>query len=330
MSTNEQPNQNIIFLENDDLDNQYEHHEELTNQSPIDLQNQPELPVSLTTYFETYDAFHISEKFVVIRINGTNTLVIVKYPCRSKSLHVHIIEDLHPVYDIDGNNFNEVFGHIIFVIFHDHILRIHLENQTFIHLDNKISCSSFKECKTDFSFRISRNEKSSFRIIEDDKNEHLRACLILDEITWKKVELFEINLFSDDECIFAKYKNIFIRLPPNITGIEINLEDGYVILTITLNSKCNSLEFSIYIDFRENDGTDSIFLLNDCERCILTTSEQLRRFQQIGFESVAMISVCPFEDHDEFPEIKEFIKDLLELNKYHRCRWDSDCGSDSD
>jgi mRNA-degrading endonuclease HigB of HigAB toxin-antitoxin module len=326
----EQEQLNIIFLKYDDEDEQYVHHEGSTKQSPIDLENQHELQVSRKTYFETYDAFHIYEKFVVIRINGTNTLVIVEYPLRSEPLHVHIIEDLHPVYDIDGNNFNEVFGHIIFVIFHDHILRIHLENQTFIHLDNKISCSSFKECKTDFSFRISRNEKSSFRIIEDDKNEHLRACLILDEITWKKVELFEINLFSDDEFIFAKYKNIFIRLPPNITGIEIHLEDGYVILTMTLNSKCNSLEFSIYIDFRENDGPDSIFLLNDCERCILTTSEQLRRFQQIGFESVAMISVCPFEDHGDLPEIQAFIKALLELNKHHRSQWDSDGGSDSD
>ena len=78
---------------------------------------------------------------------------------------------------------------------------------------------------------------------------------------------------------------------------------------------------------------DSIFLLNECEKCILATSDQLSRFQQMGFESVATISVCPFKDHDDFPEIQEFIKVMLEeLNKYHRCRDDnySDPGSDSD
>ena len=316
MSTSEQKQQqpNIICVEHED-----DQYEESTNQSPIDLQEQPELPVSCKSWENTYTAYHISKRFVVIEITATDTLVKIEYPWRSKPLHVHIIEHLCPVCD-----------HTIFVIFNDHILRIHLENRIFIHLGDRKLGSLFKECKTDFSFRISRNETSSFRIFEDDENEHLRACLILDEITWKKVELFEINLFSDDECIFAKYKNIFIRLPPNITGIEIHLEDGYVILTMTLNSKCNSLEFSIYIDFRENDGPDSIFLLNDCERCILTTSEQLHRFQQIGFESVAMISVFPSEDHDEFPEIQAFIEELLKLNKYHRSQWDSDCGSDSD
>jgi len=324
MSKSEQQQQNIICVEHE-YDDQYD---ESTNQSPIDLQNQPELPVSCKDWNETYTAYHISEKFVVIKIDSTDTLVKIEYPWRSKPLHVHIIEHLCPVCDHHGNQFDEVSGHTIFVIFNDHILRIHLENEI------SGSSSSFKECKTDFSFRISETESSSFTIIEDERNERLRACLILDERCWKKVELFEICLFRDDERLFGKMKENFFRLPPNITGIEIIWENDYVVLTMTLNSEGNSLELPIYIYDRKTDktdDTDSIFLLNECERCILATSDQLDRFQPIGFQIVATIYVCPFEDHDDFPEIKEFIKVMLkELNKYHRSRLDSDCGSDSD
>jgi hypothetical protein len=319
MSTSEKPN--IICVDHE-YDDQYE---ESTNQSEIYLQNQPELPVSCSGWNNTYTAFHIDERFVVIEITATNTLVKIEHPWRSKPLHVHIIEHLCPVYDIYDNEFDEVSGHTIFVIFTDHILRIRLENE--------ISSSSFEECKTDFSFRISEPESSSFRIIEDERNERLRACLVLDETSWKKVELFQINLFRDDECLFTKSRENFFRLPPNITGIEISLEDGYVILTMKLISQRCSLNFPIYIDFREDDDdTDSIFLLNNFERCILATNDQLDRFQKIGFESVATISVCPWEDHDYFPEIQEFIRIMLEeLNKYHTCHQDdSDDGSDSD
>ena len=315
MSTSEQPN--IICVEHE-CDDRYE---KSTNQSEIDLQNKPELPVSCKGWNETYNAYYIDNRFVVIRIDSTNTLVKIKHPWQSKPLHVHIIENRCPVYN-DWYDDWKVSGHTIFVIFTDHILRICLENE--------ISSSSFKECNTDFSFRISEPESSSFRIIEDDENERLIACLVLDETSWKKVELFKICLFRDDKCLFTKTRENFFRLPPNITGIEISLEDGYIILTMTLISQHGSLDFPIYIDFREDDDTDSIFLLNNFERCILATHEQLDRFQMIGFESVATISVHPWEDHDELPEIKEFIRGLLELNKYHRSQWDSDDGSDSD
>jgi len=324
----EQGKPKIIYVENE-YDGQYE---KSTNQSPIDLENQPELPVSCKSWENTYTAYHISEKFVVIEINSTDTLVKIEYPWRSKPLHVHIIEHLCPVCS-DLYDDWEVCGHTIFVIFTDHMLRIDLKNEI------SGSSSSFKECKTDFSFRISETESSSFTIIKDeiikDKiNERLRACLVLDEGCWKKVELFEICLFRDDERLFCKMKEKFFRLPPNITGIEINWENDYVVLTMTLNSEGNSLELPIYIydgKTDKTDDTDLIFLLNECDRCILATSDQLDRFQRIHFDIVATIYVCPFEDHDDFPEIQEFIKVMLEeLNKYHRSRWDSDCGSDSD
>lgn len=74
------------------------------------------------------------------------------------------------------------------------------------------------------------------------------------------------------------------------------------------------------------------FSLNKCERCILATSDQLDQFKIIGFQIVATIYVSPFKDDDDFPEIQEFIKVMLEeLNMYVRNHEeDSDCGSDSD
>jgi hypothetical protein len=208
---------------------------------------------------------------------------------------------------------------------------MHLENSIFIHLEDRKLGSLFKECKTDFSFRISRNEASSFRIFEDDENEHLRACLVSDELCLKKVELFEICLFRDDERLFGKMREKCFRLPPNITEIEIDVDSN----SVTLCLKENSIEFSIYIYYGKTDALDDyyaspIFLLNECERCILSTSDQLERFQRIHFDIVGTMYVCPFEDHDDLPEIQAFIKALLELNKYHRSQWDSDCGSDSD
>ena len=322
MSTSEQPEQpNIIRVEHE-YNRRYE---KSTNQLEIDLYNQPTIPVSQKTYVdETYDAFHNSEEFVVIRINGTNTLVIVEYPLQSKPLHIHIIEHLIHVCDDSYDDDLEVCGNTIFVIFNDHILRICLTNTS--------NVSSFKECKTDFSFRISRTESSSFTMIEDERNNRLRACLVSDETSWKKVKLFEICLFHDDERLFSNLNEYFFRLPPNFTVIEtiFNYFDNNL---ITLYLTGNSTNFEICIHYGKtifDYHASPIFLLNDYERCILATSRQLKRFQMIGFEIVATMYVCPFEDHDELPEIPKFINALLELNKYHRSQLNSDRGSDSD
>jgi hypothetical protein len=314
MSTSEQKQQQptIICVEYED-DDQYE---ESTNQSPIDLQNQPKVPVSCKSWENTYTPYHISG-FVVIDITATDTLVKIEHPWRSKPLHVHISEHL--------------CGHTIFVIFNDHILRMHLENSIFIHLEDRKLGSLFKECKTDFSFRISRNEASSFTIIEDDENEHLRACLVSDELCLKKVELFEICLFRDDERLFGKMREKCFILPTNFMVIEIDCDSN----SVTLCLKGESIEFPIYIYDEKTEALDEyyaspIFLLTDYDRCILSTSDQLELFQRIGFYIVGTMYVCPFEDHDDLPEIQAFIKALLEFNEYHRSQWDSDCGSDSD
>jgi hypothetical protein len=147
-----------------------------------------------------------------------------------------------------------------------------------------------------------------------------------------KVELFKICLLNnDDERLFTKWREIFFRLPPNITEIEINHDTNYVRLSLTEKSN----KFLIYIYDGKSDALDDyyppIFHLNECKRCILAKSDQFDRFQMIGFEIVATIYVSPFEDDDDFPEIQKFIEVMLkELNKYHRSRWDSDQGSDSD
>jgi hypothetical protein len=335
MSTSEQEQQpTIIYLE-PELYIQSEY-EESTNKSPIDLQNQPELPVSCSGWNNTYTAFHIDERLVVIEITATDTLVKIKYPWRSKPLHIHIIEHLCPVCDLYGNEFDKVSGHTIFVIFNDHILRIRLENRIFIHLEDRKLGSLFEECKTDFSFHISEPESSSFTIIEDERNERLRACLVLDETSWKKVELFEINLFRDDECIFTKRTDFFFRLPLN-TKIEIaicNFSVSYVELHSIIDSNGKLTECLIKIpNHKSIDESDHvnppIIVLTDSERCILAKIEQLERFQSFGFQIVAKI--YGLEDDDDFPEIKSYVKDLLELNKYHTCHQDdSDPGSDSD
>jgi len=330
MNASEQKQQqpNIICVEHEH-DDQYD---KSTNQSPIDLENQPKLPVSCKSLDNTYIAYHISKRFVVIEIIATNTLVKIEYPWRSEPLHVHMIEHLCLVCDRDGNEFDEVCGHTIFVIFNDHILRIHLENRIFIHLGDRKLGSLFKECKTDFSFRISQTVLSSFTILEDEINERLRACLVLDELCWKKVELVEICLFRDDKRLFGKTREKFFRLPRNFMVIEIDCDSN----SVTLCLKGESIEFPIYIYDGKTDALDDyyaspIFILNECERCILATSDQLDRFQRIGFEIVATMYVCPFKYHDEFPEIQAFIKALLKLNKYVRNHEeDSDCGSDSD
>lgn len=317
----QQKQQNIICVEYEWYNNDYK--ESTTVQSPIDQQHQPELPVSCKTWKYTPTAYDISNEFVVIKIDGIDTLVKINYPRRSKPLHVHIVEHLCSVYDYYGYESDQLSGHTIFVIFTDHILRIRLN----IDLDDEKFCSLFEECKTDFSFSISRIESSLFRIIEDERNERLKASLVLDETCWKKVELFEICLFPDGEGIFSKMREIFFRLPPNITEIEINHNSNCIYLSLTN-------KFLIFIFDGESDALDDyyspIFLLNDFKRCILAESHQLRRFQSIEFQIVATMYVRSFKDHADLPEIREFIKAFLELNKYIRNHEeDSDCGSDS-
>ena len=131
-------------------------------QSDIDLNDQPEQSISGREWRNaTYVAFNISNQFVVIHIDDciTNTLIKIEHPQESILLHVHVVETL------DDNL-------VIFVIFTDHILRIHLTNSS--------DGYSFQECKSNFSLSIPSIEIISFRILLNDENECLRVHLVLD------------------------------------------------------------------------------------------------------------------------------------------------------
>jgi len=290
-------------------------------------QEQPQISVTEKIYIGTYNATNTLNKFVVIEseIYIQNTLVIIEYPLRSQPCHVHIIEHLCPEWD--GNEFDEVSGLTIFVIFHDHILRILLTNTS--------NGFTFFECKTDFSFRISMIEKSSFTLLEDETSVHLRACLVSDETSWKKVELVEIYLFCGDERLFTIRKPVSFKLPRDIDFDCVDF-DYYNndIVNMCLIEKTNNTFFSIFIHYGKtvfDYDAIPIFLLQNYEgKCILAINDQIDRFQKIEFEIIATMYVCPLWEIGELkPEINDCIDNMLKvLNKYHRCQLDSDYGSD--
>jgi hypothetical protein len=312
-----------------DIDDKYLHRQE-----------QPQISVTENKCIGTYNATNTSNKFVVIEseIYSQNTLIIIEYPLESKPCHVHIIEHLCPEWEY--NEFDEVSDLTIFVIFHDHILRILLTNTS--------NGFTFKECKTDFSFSISMIEESSFEelsftLLEDETRVHLReclvvhlrACLLSDETSWKKVELVEIKLFSDDERLFTIKNPVYFKLPRYIDFYCVDFDrTNSDIVNMCLIEKTNNTLFSVFIHYGKtvfDYDAIPIFLLQNYEgKCILVINDQLRRFQQIGFEIIATIYVCPFGEIGELkPEITDCIDNMLKfLNKYHRSREDSDYGSD--
>jgi hypothetical protein len=152
----------------------------------------------------------------------------------------------------------------------------------------------------------------------------------LDELCWKKVELFQICLFRDDERLFSKIDEYYFRLPRNITRIEIcNFSTNYFELYLTIDSEgilTNHLleiqNTTKSIDESDHD-LDPIIILTYLERSILATiDDTLKRFQMMGFQNIAKIYGL-----EDMP----YVNDLLKLNKYIRNhRDDSDDGSDSD
>jgi hypothetical protein len=293
-----------------------------------DLRHEVQIPVSCKEMIGAYTAVKNSSDCYQIRIHDTDDVVVPKHhPSRSILLHIHIIERRCLSWNSHLNEYGEVVDGIkLLCIFTDHILEISLEMCFFEHLGNEKVGFSLEGFRTDFSFHTTHTELLSFT--EYDSNESLRCCSVLGA----QVELFQLDfIFNDDGSLFNEIKKAFFIIPPTIGVIEIYCDSNFFALHLKIKS--TKLQFKIYIyDGKSNvldDGPDSIFLLKDCERCILTTSNQLKRFQMIGFEIVATMYVCPFEYHDDLPEIQPFIKDLLKLNKYVRNHAeDSDCGSD--
>jgi hypothetical protein len=263
-----------------------------------------------------YTAVKNSSDCYQIRIHDTNDDVVVSQHDQSSILlHIHIIERRCLCRNSHLSEYGEVVDGIkLLCIFTDRILEISLETSFFDHLGDEKVGFSLEGFRTDFSFHTTYTELLSFTINEHDRNESLRACSVLGA----QVELFQLDFIDDDGRLFNEIKKAFFIIPPTIRVIEIYCDSNFFALRLKIKS--TQFQFQIYIyDGKSNvldDESYPIFLLNECERCILTTSDQLERFQMIGFDIVATISVFPSEDHDDLPEIQQFIEALLELNKY--------------
>jgi len=317
-------NKSIIFVKH----HQTRYQLDTDDQSPIDLNNQPIKSISGKEWCNaTYVAFNISNQFVVILIDDDkNTLIKIQHPPESILLHVHVVETL------DDNL-------VIFVIFTDHILRIHLTKLSDGYL--------FQECKSDFSLSIPSIEIISFRILLNDENECLRVHLVLDETCSKKFVFYQITLMIHDKRIFYMTNEVFFRLPPNMIEIEINgdsydLDDSTTMISLKIETerkvvnlldKSNKLHIIINHekeDYPEYDSPmnhsdhDKIFLLTKNEMYYLVPFDKIDRFRvREGFQIVATIkceNYVPYTglfDEYSHPEIGNYFRSLMKLNKYH-------------
>lgn len=282
--------------------------------------------------------------------NCSNTDFIVRFDCNTILIKIDIqnkhvvIENYYPlstplhVHTIAHQN-DEVSGYTIFVIFDDHILRIRLEN------------SEFVECATS-SFTISSEllqsiRQKSFSAIDDGI---LRACFVVDKGNFYQFESYNLLLRIDEDDFVDKDKCFSLRLPANISDIEIDdtiINSSNCINYIGLEWKRGSTQFSILLFDGKVDSLDDsdyvplyLFaqtghyedprtrkMVKSCEGFHISKSDEIDEFEKLGFEIVATIYV---------PLITErLIQKLLVLNRY--IEWDfpdsefeSEPDSDSD
>jgi hypothetical protein len=223
----------------------------------------------------------------------------MNYDSSSTPLHVHTIAHQ-----------NEC---IIFVIFDDHILRIWLEN------------SEFVECKTN-SFTISSEllqsiRQKSFSTINDGQN--LRACFFVDKGNFKQFESYNLLFDNEGDRIFDKDNGFSFRLPANIANIQINGER----LEWMIKSKGKRTKFSISLfDGKDDSNGVPLYLfaqigyyedprtrkiVKSCEGFHISTSDEIKEFEELGFEIVATIYVHLLDKNTG-----HLIQKLLVLNRY--------------
>lgn len=269
-----------------------------------------------------HNKFDFLKSFLIMEIED-NTTVIFHYSSNKIPLHVHMM-----ITDIEEGEKNCTITHsyTLFIIFHNRIVKINLENIE--------SGCVFRNCIIDNSFMILSNLfktsiKSFFKEISKTR---LISCIVQNQTCYIK----EIVLVDDDdEHLFYTGVQFSFELPSSFTFIDYNDQHWYgncIGIDGKLDGMENPLQINIYYDGKTNtfDDLEPIYLLDEDQRCILATSGQLNRFQGIGFEIVARIYIRPYDEDEDRPEVPDFIQNFLKLNKYHRCRWDSDCGSDSD
>jgi hypothetical protein len=271
---------------------------------------QCQIPVSCKEMRSEYTVFQYSPVLYLIYIYDTNDYIVVPLLDQSSTLlHVHIIE--HLFLDIDLDECSEVVNGIQFVcIFNNRILEISVETSFFQHLGDQKVGFSLKGF-TEFSFNTTHTELLSFTINQNERTENLICCSVLGQ----QVELFQLNLLGNDGCRFNVIKETVFIFPPTIKVMKIYCNSNFFLL----HSKLQSTQFQIYIYVGKSNERDDeacpIFILKKCERCILATSDQLDRFQIIGFQIVGTMYI-PSHDHEKKSEIQTMMKELLKLNEY--------------
>ena len=271
-----------------------------------------------------YNRFYLEKSFLIIEIDD-NTTVIFRYSSNKIPLHVHMMTT-----DIEGSEINctQTHSYTLFIIFHNRIVKINLENIE--------SGCVFRNCIIDNSFMILSNLfKTSIKsFFNEISKTRLISCIFQNQTCYIK----EIVLVDNDEKhLFYTGFQFSFELPPSFTFIDYNDHHYWYGNCISINGKLdgmeNPLQINIYYDEKTDtcdDDLEPIYLLQDDDRFILATSGQLVRFQRNGFEIVARIYIRPYDEDEDRPEVPDFIQNFLKLNEYRRCRWDSDCGSDSD
>jgi hypothetical protein len=147
----------------------------------------------------------------------------------------------------------------------------------------------------------------------------------------KVLNLSNLYLMNSSESFSQTNLNFSIKLPKrNLTDFEFWTEFcsttvGLSTNAVSADGKYTYIYLYIYDGKNDEEPNDTFFILTECYRCILATSNQLNRFERMEFQIVATIH---FPDLDETPENQEIIKELRELNNYVRDKEDSDYGPD--
>jgi hypothetical protein len=148
-----------------------------------------------------------------------------------------------------------------------------------------------------------------------------------------QVELFQLDfIVNDDGRLFNEIIKAVFILPPTIGVIKISCDSNFFALRLKIKS--TQFQFQIYIyDGKSNeldDEADPTFILSHFEKKnILAKSDQLERFQLIGFQTIATMYIVPHDEYEKTLEtISNMTAELLELNEYQKCsQSNSDCGS---
>lgn len=339
MSTSKGKKQTKFNVEYDSFEKMYRENDDCDHDSEVhSLPNSKELSVSFQDEENPGRVLaHYNEDKVQIVIDSKNELITIERRRGSKPLHVHVVEHLGPVVYMKGSEFDELFGNTIYVIFDNHILRIRLEHQRILdcQIDNSNPILSMSDDYTIVKSLImtpdsDETEEQKKRV---DFIQCFKVYLVLDFGRGRKVlNLSNLYLMNSSESFSRTNLNFSIKLPKgNLTDFDFSTECCYTTVgldTTTVSADGKSTNIYLYIYDGKNDEAhdDPFFILTECDRCILATSNQLDRFQGIGFQIVATIYVCPYSD--ETPEIQKFIRELQESNKYVRDPYDSDYGSD--